>query len=96
MYLPKFTKAGATVVALSVDTPWELKKLAKRLELTFPVYRVPLQIVRQLHLQEGSRTHARPATFIVNSKGRVVYQHIGKSVPDRPKESVLLQTLKEM
>lgn len=92
----KFKKAGATVVALSVDTPFELKKLAKLLELSFPVYRVPLQVVKKLGLQEGRRTHARPATFVVDAQGRVVFQHMGRSVRDRPKESALLRALQGM
>lgn len=75
--IDKFTEAGVTPVAISVDPPEISRDLVERYGISFPILSDPnLEAIRRydlVHAGEGEdgRDIARPAEFLIDSKGKV-------------------------
>jgi len=69
-------------------------KVASEMKLTYPIVSdVQRNYIRQygvMHPQEGI---ARPAMFIVNKEGKIVWKYVGFDASDRPSINVVLQQL---
>lgn len=74
---------GADILALSVDAPAELSRLKERLELPFALLSDEEFSVSQLYgiyasdeTEAGPQPHGEPATFVLDSEGRIIYSQI--------------------
>lgn len=74
---------GADLIAVSVDTPAELSRLKERLELPFALFSdedfaVSLNwgIYESDEIEAGPQPHGEPATFVLDSVGRIIYSQI--------------------
>ena len=81
-------------MGISVDTREVSQGLAKKLGLEFPLLSDPDRNVIQAYgVADDSRTISRPATFVVNSDGKVVFAHVGENPRDRPDVNRVLGAL---
>ncbi|TNE46083.1 MAG: redoxin domain-containing protein [Deltaproteobacteria bacterium] len=95
--LPQFNKYGASLYAISVDSPARQKKLKKRVGVSFPILSdAKLTIIRRFGAEHKGSDIARPAVFLLNSKGEVVWSKVGRHTRDRPAESVVLEQAKAL
>jgi hypothetical protein len=65
----------------------EAQRLAKKLELGFPVVADPeLALIRKFGVEMQGREIAIPSMFVLEAKtGRVTWRYIGETMFDRPK-----------
>lgn len=85
---------GAELIAISADPVVDAQRAAVEMKLSYPILSDPSKGMITswgvLHPQEGI---ARPAMFIVNKQGRIVWKYIGADANDRPAISVVLKQL---
>lgn len=80
--IDKFTEAGITPVAISVDAVETNRDLAKQYGFTFPILADPnLDTIRRydlVHTGQGEegRDVARPAEFLIDSTGTVQWLNL--------------------
>ena len=89
----EFRGAGASVVGLSTDPVHVSKDLRDRLNLSFPLLSDPKRIVIRKYGVLNKDQAAKPAVFLLDGKGIVRWEYIGKSPSDRPLPETLLQEL---
>jgi alkyl hydroperoxide reductase subunit AhpC len=69
-------------------------KVAQEMKISFPILSDPTRnLIRQynvLHPQEGI---ARPALFLVNKEGQIVWKYIGMDASDRPSLAEIFKQL---
>jgi peroxiredoxin len=81
----QFADAGAILVGISSDSVEDANKTRDKLGLNFELYSDPsLDVITRWGVEDVSANIARPATFIVETGGAVVYRRIGKSPADHP------------
>lgn len=92
--------AGAEVVAVSVDPPETSAELAKSLGLTFPlVSDVELRAIDAFGVRHdmsaGGETQsmARPAVFVIDPEGRIVWRHLTDDWRVRVRPEQVLEAL---
>jgi peroxiredoxin len=82
------------MIAISADPPAGGQKVAKELNLTYPIlsdiYRNFIKQYNVLHPTEGI---ARPSMFVVNKEGRIVWKYVGADATDRPPLDTVLKQL---
>jgi len=94
--LADFQGKGVAVVAISVDSNEESRKLAQSQGYTFPLLSDPgaktIRAYRVLHPQGGEegRDIARPAEFLVDSAGKVVWSHFSADLLARLRPEAVL------
>lgn len=89
----EFRGAGASVIGLSADPVHVSKDLRDRLHLSFPLLSDPKRIVIRKYGVLNKDQVAKPAVFLLDSKGIVRWEYIGKSPSDRPSPEVLLEQI---
>lgn len=83
--LPRFEKAGATVVAVSVDTNDDLETLRDELNLTFRLLSdTKLKIAAAYGVRHEEGDEALPATFVIAPDREILHVMVGKDAADRP------------
>jgi peroxiredoxin len=88
--------AGAQLIVVSSDTPKQLYKLKRDLKVDVLVLSdQDLTLIHRLEVREGKRKIARPAAFVLDKMGNVVWRHIGNHPLDRPSEGTLLWAVKK-
>jgi len=98
--MAEFRDAGATVVAVSTDPPERGREVVEALGLEFPVLADPsgaaVAAFGVAH-PEGNPidggTIARPATFLLDRDGRVVWRDLTENWRVRPRPDEILQRL---
>ena len=80
---------------MSVDPLAESQSLTARLQLTFPLASdTDLRVIRAFGVEMVGGEIALPATFVLAAgTGKVVYQHVGESIFDRPAVQVILRAV---
>lgn len=82
------------VVAISVDTPEDSRKLRAKLKLSFPLLSDPdLKTIDAYGVRMTDSEIAVPATFVVAKDGTIAYRYIGETQADRPTNEDLLKAL---
>ena len=89
----EFRGTGAGVAAVSADQTHVSKGLRDRLSLSFPLLSDPKRIVIRKYGVLNKDQAAKPAVFLLDGKGIVRWEYIGKSPSDRPLPETLLQEL---
>lgn len=70
---------------MSADSQETSRALADKLGIEFPMLSDPqLEVVRAYGIEEVGKDIARPATFVLDADGRVLFAHVGKVPGDRP------------
>jgi len=90
----KIRDVGAELIALSADSVVEAQQTAAEMRLMYPVLsdssRSAIRAWGVLHPQEGI---SRPAMFIVNKQGKIVWKYVGTEASDRPPIDAVLKQL---
>ena len=75
----------------------DAQRLAKKLELGFPVVADPeLALIRKFGVEMQGREIAIPSMFVLEAKtGRVTWRYIGETMFDRPKLQPVLQAIEQ-
>ena len=99
-HLNEFHDKGVEVVAISVDSPEESRKLCQARGYTFPFLSDPkTEVIRQygvLHPKAGEdgRDIARPAEFLVDAAGTIRWVNLTGDIRVRARPEAVLAALK--
>jgi peroxiredoxin len=85
------------LIAISADPPADGALVATQMKLTYPILsdnsRNYIRQYNVLHPQEGI---ARPAMFVIDKAGRIIWSYVGADASDRPDMSSVLQRLQSV
>jgi peroxiredoxin len=85
-HLGEFASRGAQIVAISVDSPEESRKLSSSRGYTFPILSDPraatIRAYGILHEHGGENGHdiARPAEFLVDETGAIRWENLTENL----------------
>ena len=98
--LEEFEEQDAAVLAIAVDSPDESREMVANYHLTFPVLSDTGAMAADAYgvLHRGAHPFdktdiVRPATFILDRQGHVVWRHLPKNWRIRPRPDELLDEL---
>lgn len=93
-----YTRRGATIAAIVVDTPAQNAAMVAKLALPFPVLADPggAAAIRPYGVWDDARPIARPAIVILAPNGREVYRYAGADFMDRPGDDDLFAALERL
>lgn len=101
--MSEFEKHDAAVAAISVDTPGQSLELARAQGITFPLLSDPegqaLEAFGVRHTEGNPIDHkdiARPATFVADREGRIVWRDMTSNWRIRPRPETLLAELERI
>ena len=100
--LAEFAARGTQVVAISVDSPEESRKLAESQGYTFPILSDPkaetIRAYGVLHERGGEegRDIARPAEFLIDRKGTILWENLTGNVLARLRPETVLRAIDAM
>src|SRR5215813_1664596 len=90
----KFRKAGAELIAISVDSQsfaWSMgQTTGAKFQILSDADKKTIIAYGILNAEEHGGI-AKPSTFIVDRDGRIRYLYVGKDGGDRPEDSVILE-----
>lgn len=93
-HLAQIRRRGASIVALSVDPAPESAALRARLGLGFALlHDAEAAIAARYGVRMAHESLAIPAVFVVDRTGRVVWSHVGETVPDRPTPDAVIAAI---
>ncbi len=80
--------AGGSILAISVDTPAQSAQAARQHEITMPILSDPdLTVIGAYGLihekAKGDQDLAKPANFLIDADGKIVWSWIAQRVQDR-------------
>ena len=85
---------GADVIAISVDDPETNAALVDRLDLSFPVLSdAELATVRSFGVEDVPNDISKPAAFLVDADGTILFSKVGESATDRADLDQVLRIL---
>lgn len=91
----EFNKLSTAIVAVSADGPEFARQAAIQGGLSFPVLADPrLEAINLYGVRHPNEGIARPAVFIIDTRGIIRYVHVGQDAADRPDVSMLINALK--
>ncbi len=100
--MSEFAAHGVEVVAISVDSPEESRKLATARGYTFPFLSDPdAKTIRAYgvlheHAAEDGHDIARPAEFLVDEKGTIRWENLSESIIARLHPEKALQAVNQL
>jgi peroxiredoxin len=84
-------RRGVSIAAISVDSREDSDKLAKSLELPYPLLEDEnLRVALQWGVAMEGRDIAVPSVFVVLPNGTIFWKQVGENVADRPTNSQIL------
>jgi peroxiredoxin len=87
-----FYRAGAQVVAVSVDPAEESLKFAQEYGISFPLLSDPgMGTIQAYGVADAGRDIAVPSIFLVGQDGTILWTHVGESIASRPSAETLLE-----
>lgn len=90
----EITALGASLVAISSDTPADASAMKTKLALGFELYSdADLAVITKWGVEDFGQGIARPATFIVQPGGAITFRKIGEKPEDRPSSQQILDAL---
>ncbi len=88
------TALGATLVAISSDTPEDALAMRKKLALGFELYSdAQLTVITKWGVEDYGQGIAKPATFVVQPGGEITFRKIGDKPEDRPSTQEIIDAL---
>jgi peroxiredoxin len=98
--LDDFDEQDAVVMAITVDPPDKIREIVEAYDLTFPVLSdtetEAIRVYGVVHRKGdpiNDKDIARPATFIIDREGRVVWYRLTENWRIRPRPGELLDEL---
>jgi peroxiredoxin len=92
--LDKFHSRGASVIAVSVDSPSDSAALAAERRLAFPLLSDRgLSTIRAYGVEDAENGIAWPAIFIVGRDGRITWRSLSETYKVRAKSEEILRAL---
>ena len=89
-----FQKRGIQIVAISVDTAEESRKLAQERKVSFPLLSDPeMRVISRYGVADSEAGIAIPSIFYVNQGGAVAWVHVGEAIFVRPSSKEMLQAV---
>ncbi len=80
-----FQSKNVSLVAISVDAKEDSEKLAKDLNISYPLLSdEQLKVATDYGVAMKGQDIAVPAAFIILPDRRIFWKHVGESVTDRP------------
>ncbi len=88
---PVLQRRGVSIAAISVDSREDSTKLAKSLELPYPLLEDEnLRVALLWGVAMEGRDIAVPSVFVVLPNGTIFWKQVGENVADRPSNSQIL------
>ena len=95
----KFKRAGADLVAISVDEQsyaWSMGQTTNaKFQILSDADKKTIISYGILNAEEHGGI-AKPSTFIVDRDGRIRFLYVGKDAGDRPEDALVLEELKKV
>jgi peroxiredoxin len=96
MNLDEYQASGARVVAVTPDEPTQVQRAVEELGLGFPVVSADSAVLASWGLIDGERALPLPASYLLDSRGVVVYRHVGRNAADRAHDIEILAVLQQV
>ena len=100
-HLDELDRLGAGFLAISVDNGPDSSALKSKLALPFPILSDPTHAVidryagAEAKLRQGVAI-GKPATYILDADGAIVWSHVGEDFDDRPLISEVFEQLERV
>ncbi len=96
----RFQQSNASILAISSEDQERTSKLKEDLDLPFPLLsdseRHTIRDYGVFHDDEPKgRLISRPATFVLDPAGRIVYRYVGENYADRPETDKVMAAIPE-
>ncbi len=89
-----FEAKGATIVAVSVDSIADEQKMTQKFGLRFQLYSDPqLAVITKFGVDDYAAGISRPAVFVIEKGGAIVYKRVGDRADDRPTVEEILAAI---
>lgn len=94
----EYTERGASVAAISIDTPAQNAGMAEKLVLPFPVLSDPdgTKAIKPLDAWNSDGNVAKPAIIVVSADGTEEYRYVGEDFADRPGDEDVLAAIERL
>ena len=94
----EITGLQTDIIAISTDDLSQASYVAESLRLDFPIlYDPAADVVREYCVynlwEDGMAT---PSTFVLDRTGKIRWQHIGKTVYDRPSDEEIIDQMRKL
>ena len=84
-------------MAISADSPAQVRRLAKKLKIPFPLLSDPkLLTIRAYGVREKGRRIAVPSVFVIRKDGTIYWRHVGSRIWDRPSIDTILKQVRRV
>lgn len=88
-------KMDTAILTISMDDAIVLRSMEERVMKRFPVLMDSTgKAVRGFGAYNPAEKLARPSIFLINDQKKIVYQHVGRSLKDRPLTSKIVKLVK--
>ena len=95
--IDRFAAFNAQILAISTETQEQGRELKSSRGLTFPILSDPqAQAINQYAGRDQDTGRAHPATFVVDSNGRVAWAHLSEGSVLRPENEEILAELEKL
>jgi peroxiredoxin len=91
-----YGRLGARLLAVTSDSPEQVRRTSTELGLGFPVVSVPRATLAEWGVWPNEDSSPRPASIIVDAGGHVVFKHRGENSADRLSDVDLLAELRRV
>ena len=82
------------LVAISVDTAEDSEALRQKLKLTLPLLSdEEVSVISSWGVEMKDGGIAIPATFVIDTKGKVIWAHVGETMMDRADLESVIQAV---
>ncbi len=90
-----YTRRGATIAAIVIDTPEQNAAMVEKLALPFPILSDPdgERAIKPLSVWDEEGKMATPAIIVLAPDGHEVYRYAGVDFMDRPNDDEILAAL---
>jgi len=94
----QYTRRGATIAAIVIDTPEQNAAMVEKLALPFPILADPdgEGAIKPLGVWDAEGKMATPAIVVLAPDGHEVYRYVGVDFMDRPNDDAILDTLSSL
>ncbi|MDQ3481190.1 MAG: peroxiredoxin family protein [Actinomycetota bacterium] len=91
----QYTRRGATIAAIVIDTPEQNAAMVEKLALPFPILSDPdgTRAIKRLKVWDAEGKMATPAIIVLAPDGHEAYRYAGVDFMDRPNDDAILDTL---
>ncbi len=91
-----YDRLRARIVAITTDPPEVNRRTAKLLDLEFPIVSVDHATLTRWGIWPDGERNPRPAAFIIDEKGGILFGRIGRTAADRTSDATLVFTLRSI